>query len=378
MTMIRSLTTLFLVINLALPMAPAPHAQEKAPQGEKTEKTECGTVVPPAQVQADLARGAFAALQSPPPIDAPYYLPMTIHIVHRSDGTGGFTPSQLEIAMRDLNQFWRRAGIQFFIYGEIDHINNDTHFIILEDQAAREALRTLNVVANTINVYFTNLGNLGGQASFTTSANQGILMNNIAAGNVYAPALFAHEVGHYFDLYHTHETAFGVECPNGNNCSQAGDRLCDTAADPGLLIPGTSQSRVDDNCAYDNSAAVPMSCDETPYNPPTGNLMSYTNEACRDQLTGNQISRALQTLRDAANRRNLIVARARYVDPLAGASGGNCNYNSPCRTVAKAVEAAQDGDFIFLKPGVHKALSLGGKRVTLNRWGTAGLVEIAP
>ena len=234
------------------------------------------------------------------------------------------------------------------------------------------------MVANTINVYFTNLVNLGGQASFTTSANQGILMNNTSAGNVHAPGLFAHEVGHYFDLYHTHDTGSGVECPNGSNCSEAGDRLCDTPADPGLSISGGLVSRVDSNCVYDNSAALPMGCDETPYNPPTRNVMSYTTDTCRAEMTGNQISKALRTLRDAANRRNLITVVTRYVDPISGASSGNCNYNSPCRTVAKAVQAAQPGDFIFLKPGAYQASSIGGKRVTLNRWGTAGLVEIAP
>lgn len=367
--MIRSLATFFLVINLALPMAPAPHAQEKAPRGEKTE---CGTVVPPGQVQAELAREAFAALASPPPTDAPYYLPLTIHIVHRGDGTGGFRPPQLEVAMRDLNRMWQPVGVQFFIYGEIDHINDDTRFNVPNDQAARDALRQVNVVANTINVYFTNLASLCGQSTFTTGAIQGILMSNGCAGNTDSPSSFAHEIGHYLDLYHTHETSFGVECPKGNNCSTAGDRLCDTAADPGL------GSRVDTDCVYDDSAATPMSCDQTPYNPPTRNLMSYSTEVCRDQFTGNQISKALRVLRDTANRRNLITSVARYVDPLSGASGGNCNYNSPCRTVAKAVQAAQDGDFIFLKPGAHEALSLGGKRVTLNRWGTAGLVEIAP
>ncbi len=366
--MIRSLATFFLVINLTLSMAPAPHAQEKAPQGEKTE---CGTVVPPGQVQAELARGAFAALESPP-TDAPYFLPLTIHIVHSRDGLGGLTLPQLEVAMRDLNRMWQPAGIQFFIYGEIDHINDDTHFFLPDDQAARDALRQVNVVANTINVYFTSMAGPCGQSTFTTNANQGILMNHFCAGSTDNPSTFAHEMGHYLDLYHTHETAFGVECPNGNNCSEAGDRLCDTAADPGLF------TRVNIHCAYDNLAATPMICDQTPYNPPTRNVMSYSTEACRNQLTGNQISKALRVLRDTANRRNLITSGARYVDPLSGASGGNCNYSSPCRTVAKAVQAAQDGDFIFLKPGVHEALSLGGKRVTLNRWGTAGLVEIAP
>ena len=44
----------------------------------------------------------------------------------------------------------------------------------------------------------------------------------------------SHELGHYFDLYHTHETSFGTECPSGSNCQSAGDMVCDTPADPNL------------------------------------------------------------------------------------------------------------------------------------------------
>jgi hypothetical protein len=35
----------------------------------------------------------------------------------------------------------------------------------------------------------------------------------------------------------------------------------------------------------------------------------------------------------------------------------------------KALQAANNGDFIFLKQGTYLASSIGGKRLTLNRWG---------
>jgi hypothetical protein len=44
--------------------------------------------------------------------------------------------------------------------------------------------------------------------------------------------------------------------------------------------------------------------------------------------------------------------------------------------VTKAVKVALHGDFIFIKPGTHQASQLGGKRVTLARWGTAGSAQI--
>ncbi|MEZ4965935.1 MAG: M43 family zinc metalloprotease [Saprospiraceae bacterium] len=42
-----------------------------------------------------------------------------------------------------------------------------------------------------------------------------------------------HEFGHYFGLLHTAETVFGLERVDGGNCTEAGDRVCDTPADPG-------------------------------------------------------------------------------------------------------------------------------------------------
>ncbi len=53
-------------------------------------------------------------------------------------------------------------------------------------------------------------------------------MNNSSAED---GATIAHEMGHYFGLLHTHETANGTELVNGTNCGTAGDLLCDTPAD---------------------------------------------------------------------------------------------------------------------------------------------------
>lgn len=375
----RSLAAFIFAIISVLVIVPAPPLAQE--QLSPEEKMECGTVIPPGQVKVELARRreAIAARETPPPTDAPYYLPMTIHLVHRSNGTGGLTLDRLKVAMRDLNQMWQQVGIQFFIYGEIDHINSDIHFDLGNEQAKRDALRQVNVVPKTINVYFTNMDRLCGLSSFTADAVQGVLMNIECGSAAPNPSIFAHEIGHYFDLFHTHETeSFGVECPSGNNCSTAGDRLCDTPADPNLLNEDRRQHRVDANCVYDNSADIPANCDLTPYDPPTRNLMSYSHYRCIFEFTPQQIAKVLWTLRNANNRKNLISNGMRYVNPLSSNSNTKCTYSAPCRTATKALQAALPGDSIFLKPGVYQASSLGGKQVALNRWGTAGVVEIVP
>ena len=380
----RSFIAFILVVIMVLAIMPAPQAQEPLSQGEKKE---CETSPSLKQLEFELTQiKSRGTQQIVPQATGPYHLPLTIHIVRASNGTGGLSLGDLDAAVNDLNRFWLPVGIQFFVYGGIDYINNDAQFNVPNIRANQDALRQVNSVANTINVYFTNLAGLNGQSSFTTDTFQGVLMDIGAASVSSAPATanvstFAHEMGHYFDLYHTHETwpnAMGtptrVECPSGSNCSTTGDLVCDTAADPGLQAGGGF--RVDNNCTYDNSATTPTGCGNTAYNPPTRNLMSYSRAGCRTDFTLGQITRALQVLRNTNNRRNLIITGARYVDPLASANNADCSYYYPCHTVTKAIALALHGDFIFIKPGAYWATELSGKRVTLTRWTTDGLVQI--
>lgn len=95
--------------------------------------------------------------------------------------------------------------------------------------------------------------------------------------------LFFHEFGHYFGLYHTFETYFGVELVNGSNCSVAGDFICDTEADPGL-----NQSDIDSlTCLWNNPGSIQDSNDDY-YIPDTRNIMSYSPLHCLDSLSQGQ------------------------------------------------------------------------------------------
>jgi len=65
-------------------------------------------------------------------------------------------------------------------------------------------------VANTINIYWAHdIPGLCGQSSFPGDSTQGIVLTSTCL-----QATQAHELGHYFNLYHTHETVLGVECPS--------------------------------------------------------------------------------------------------------------------------------------------------------------------
>jgi hypothetical protein len=253
----------------------------------------CGLELTPHDIAMMLARqdaGVYNPVLGP---RADYCVPVTLHVVRRSNGTGGLSNSRLDQAMDDLNIAYVDAGITFYVQGAVDYIDDDDFYFNIDTTDEINLLRQTNVVPDTINIYFTeNLARNGnsicGTSSFTTSPVQGIVIKNSCAGTSSNPSTFPHEVGHYFDLFHTHETAFGDECVDGSNCAFAGDLLCDTPADPRLT------GNVSTSCLYIGDDFDP--CQGVPYEPDTSNVMSYSRKTCRTFFSPLQNDRMVATL----------------------------------------------------------------------------------
>lgn len=334
----------------------------------------CGTKITPEQKRAELLRSAKGYATLSPQLNRPYQIPLTIHIVRRNDGTGGLTNEQLTAQMQGLNQLWLPLGVQFYQRGEIDYINNTTLLNIPNNRADRDNLRRVNPVADTVNVHFTNLAGFCGESTFTTTNPQGVLMSLTCGGVTTNPSIFAHEMGHYLDLFHTHETNFGIECPNGSNCADAGDRICDTPADPNMNFTNVTTA-----CVWTGTATPPTSCGKQAYAPPTQNIMSYSRETCLTEFTTAQINKALNVLTTVANRTNLINTLTKYVAPD-GNLTSDCTYETPCRTVSRAVQVANPGDTIFLLSDSYSVAAAPiSKAVTIRKWNTdSGVVTLTP
>lgn len=88
----------------------------------------------------------------------------------------------------------------------------------------------------------------------------------------------SHEIGHKLGLLHTH--AFGDELVDGSNCDIAGDRICDTPADP--ILTGKV-----DHCDY-TGHDIDLNGDT--YHPDVNNIMSYSISNCRNSFTYEQIN----------------------------------------------------------------------------------------
>lgn len=295
---------------------PGPSGEAPEPTPETTVFQECGLELSAAAAQAYLrSRGESESefpLGSPAP---PYYVAIAAHIVRQSDGSGGLPVSQYEQAMVDANLAYSNMDIHFYTLGAIDFIDSNAFYFDIDSMAEIDALRTTNTVPNAINVYFTpNLkvsasSAICGISAFTFSDVQAIAMNNSCTATSTNHSTYAHEIGHYFDLFHTHETAFDDEFVDGSNCNTAGDLLCDTPADPTL-----SSFNVEiGTCSYIGEETDGHGDN---YNPDTRLYMSYSRKECRDQFTPQSEAQIVTTLLGA--RSNLLSSAVGVVSSLDG------------------------------------------------------------
>jgi hypothetical protein len=311
---------------------------------------ECGTDLTPetlAALEAQERAGAYVLKRSKEGLGTQYVLtiPCAIHVVRRNDGSGGLPDTSVENTMNNVNNYFRPAGIEFVRSGLIRYIDNTDFYSNIDTQMEIDQLRGTDVVANQCNIYFTDYLNNGeedlcGKGSFTADAVQGVVMDNDCTTFLGNLSTMTHELGHYLDLLHTHETASGVECPDGSNCATTGDKLCDTPADPEL-----SAANVDDSCAYTGDATA---CGLS-YDPDPRNIMSYADpKNCRDTFSPQQRDKVLATL---INLRSNLIQSELNVTWLDFNYGGLYlgTYHAPFRTLANAVASTANGGTIVIK-----------------------------
>ena len=221
-----------------------------------------------------------------------------------------------------------------------------------------------NRVSDAINIFFVpnalyNGTGVCGWSSFPFYEQQynkdWTVMNNSCATN---GSTLAHEVGHYFSLYHTHETAMGAENVTRNSgngcydCSTQGYLLCDTAADPRL------SGLVNTSCNYTGNGTD--DCNVT-YVPDPDNLMSYSRKECRDIFSPGQQNRMLTSL---ANDRDNLAASCVGCEPdlviTQNVFGGESDLQEAENTITATNDIFSNGNaeydagvYVKMNPGFH-------------------------
>lgn len=250
---------------------------------------ECGTLTPSKEA-IEAAEKAILQLKQglgDKGLPSLVTVPIKAHIIRLSDGTGGLSEATLNAAIATMNTIYQPINLQFYLCSGVHYIDNDDLYNC--DINTDNSQLVLNNVNDAVNIYFAGVltgdgSQLNGVSSFPSAnpAENRILMNNVAVGN---GETLSHEMGHYWNLYHTHEDKSGgyelVTRGAGANCTTAGDRVCDTPADPCCYFYNSS------TCTY-NGTTVDAS--GATYSPMINNLMSYYTN-CRSQFTTGQQNR---------------------------------------------------------------------------------------
>jgi len=218
-------------------------------------------------------------------------LPVTVHIVRNTNGSGGITLTNFQNAFDRLNAQYIPAGVQFYICGSINYINDDN--INNYEKNTDLSLITPYNVANTFNLFivdvYTSSGSGGcGFAYYPDNSNTNDL-SVLQTSCVGTGTTLEHEMGHALNLRHTHQGNGSelVARPGSGkptNCDSDGDFFCDTPADPDI----TSWTINSTTCEVTN-ASNPTDANGDAYIPDGKNIMSYSpTKACRSIFSAEQ------------------------------------------------------------------------------------------
>ncbi len=211
-------------------------------------------------------------------------LSVTVHIAQDKDGNLTCTEEDVEALIEYANTLFEPIKLSFQVC-KVDYMPNYNFYDLIREDFEEEML-TMHYQDNTINLYLVNSIDEGASAGYTTMPSDVANRDFVVLGS---QKPIGHELGHYFGLYHTHETMFGIELVNGSNCEEAGDLICDTDADP--YTPGIQMDSMDVCNILENLVDPNMEF----YVPPTNNIMSYYPANCRCIFTNQQYNRMAET-----------------------------------------------------------------------------------
>lgn len=247
-----------------------------------------------------------------PPASTRYVFNVRFHIVKNTNGTGltaNYGENEVMNAIMTLNTHYNQYNI-FFKYKGFDVIQNTTYTKIrsfaggAQNQNATHPffadILQYSKTGMTTPVYDYKAMNLfiveGIDISTTTNNAQtaGVAytpgIDSVYAYNTFLSSTLLHEIGHNFNLLHTHQVSgtTGCERVDGLNSATAGDLVTDTPASHPLTFNNINTT----NCSYQNPTLI-RDCVNVVYtNVPIRNFMS-SNNSCRtisaNYLPGNAV-----------------------------------------------------------------------------------------
>ena len=231
------------------------------------------------------------------------YIPIQFHLITRNNGTGGIQVTNMLDQLCRLNEQFGAFDIIFYQADEPNVIAND---VIYDNHTLTSGQFTMRQRRNreALNIWVTNDASPAGGPEIGTvlgyfdPTNDWVVIrkNQISGSN----NTLAHEVGHFFSLFHphlgwdsepysiqTHGMQVGTKSPGGrdtelmdkSNCETAGDMICDTDPDYNFALTWN-------DCTFNVDVQDPngdlVDPDETL-------LMSYFSDECTSKFTETQV-----------------------------------------------------------------------------------------
>jgi hypothetical protein len=249
----------------------------------------CGTYLQQDQMdlEATINITAGTPTQSLPQVNKD--LSVSVYLVMDTGYNVGITQARVQSLIDSVNLLFAPINLKFHIcsFANVSNYQLDNLTTFSESD-----LTVSNYTRNTINLYFVSnindmLGNLTDGYTYFPATNKDFIFLKKSA--LYVD--LAHQLGHFFGVYHTHEklnrdakSLSGNELVARTNCDKLGDLCCDTEADPNI------HGLYDANCIYTG-----MSKDTNGdfYKPTAQNMMSFGGKKCRSYFTRTQYLRVI-------------------------------------------------------------------------------------
>ena len=211
-------------------------------------------------------------------------VPVFVHVINKGPGTanGDVPQTLIDSQLSVLNAAYAQIGSPFyFTLGGVDRTTNATWYTMTPgspaEAAAKNALRVGG--PGTLNLYMANIGNdLLGWATFPQDYAANPKMDGVVVLSSSLPGGGAvpydegdtatHEIGHWLGLYHTFQ----------GGCTRRGDQVADTPSEKSAAF-GCPTGR--DSCSRPRQAGLD----------PITNFMDYTDDACMNTFSGDQLTR---------------------------------------------------------------------------------------
>ncbi|CAN5268863.1 hypothetical protein BH11BAC6_BH11BAC6_10870 [soil metagenome] len=275
-----------------------------------------------------------------PPIKdngAVYTLPVVVHVITTGDAVGSPdnpTNAAINAMIKNLNNAFRKKGTSFggadmmiqfklaiksptcatttgidrvngsgvpnYVSGGITNINyaGSADEVTVKGLSRWPNTDYINIwIVNKINGSVTNPGGYAYFPELNSALTDGLVLNASVVDGT--NKTIVHEMGHFFSLYHIfYDDAFETTCANNIDCTNQGDKVCDTEVE--LNVPCSTATN---SC----NGSMPFAIADASKNYTVlNNYMGYTN--CQWMFTEGQKTRVRAAL--FAFRNGLLTSKA--------------------------------------------------------------------